>query len=73
MGVLVALGWRDTIHSPVLLHFAPLMIIRPLYLTVMFILVKVISHPASHNATTEINECDARPGRMYPVRALAGS
>ena len=68
-----AVGWSETIHNPVLLHFAPVMIVRPLYLMVTLILVNVISHPASHNATTESRECDARPGRMYPVRALVGS
>ena len=66
-------GWSETIHNPVLLHFAPVMIVRPLYLMVTFILVYVTPHPASHNATTESRECDARPGRMYPVRALVGS
>ena len=69
----VAVGWSETIHSPILVHFAPLIMIFPLYLMVTLILVNVVSHPASHSAITEIRECDARPGRMYPVRALVGS
>ena len=48
------------------------MMTLPRYFTVTPILVKVISHPASHRVTTESKEWDARPGTMYPVRARCG-
>ena len=66
------LGFSLTIHSPVLVHFLPLMMTLPLCFTVTSIFVKVISHPASHSVTTESNEWDARPGTMYPIRAFCG-
>ena len=53
---------RDTIHSPVLVHFFPFMIVLPRYLTATPIFVKVILHPALHSVTTEMRECEARPG-----------
>ena len=67
-----SVGFNLIIHSPVLVHFLPFMIIFPLCFTVTSILVKVISQPASHSVTTESREWDARPGMMYPVRAFSG-
>ena len=49
------------------------MIVFPLYFTTAPPFVNVISHPALHSVTTEMRECAARPGIMYPLRAAAGS
>ena len=67
-----SLGFSLTIHSPVLMHFLPLMMTFPLCFTMTSIFVKVISHPASHSVTTESKEWDARPGTMNPICGFCG-
>jgi hypothetical protein len=36
------------------------------------ILVKIASHPALHNVTTLIRECDTKPGMMWARRLATG-
>ena len=73
VGSPLACGWIGTIHNPVRLHLYPCKTMRPLCFTMHPILVNVTSHPALHNFTTESNECEARPGMMWPSRAADGS
>ena len=64
---------RDTIHSPVLVHFLPVMMVFfPRYLTVTPIFVKVILYPALHSVTTEMSEWEAMPGMAYAFLASWG-
>ena len=71
-GVGELVGFSAIIQSLVRVHFFPVGIVFPLYLTLTSYLVNVISQPASHRVTTETSECAARPGMTYPCRALEG-
>ena len=48
------------------------MITCPLKNTLTLVLLKVTSHPALHSVTTDISECEANPGMMWPRRASIG-
>ena len=71
--VFVGLVLIGTIHNPVLVHFLPVSTIRPLYFTIQPILLKITSQAALHSFITERRECDAKPGMMWPRRALEGN
>jgi hypothetical protein len=43
------------------------------YRMVTVVVVKVTSHPASHNVPMDTNKCDLRSGTMCAVRAAIGS
>jgi hypothetical protein len=66
------LGCRGIIDSPLCMHFLPHIIVRPRCVMVHPILVNSTSHPALHSVTTLIRECDAKPGMMWAMRAVAG-
>ena len=66
-------GSRGTIQRPVLWHFRPVIITSSLYVTLTLALLKVTSQPLSHRITTDINEWEARPGIICPLRAALGS
>ena len=59
-------------HRPVCVHLWPQTIVRPRYVIVQPIFVKLTVHPALHRVTAESSECDARPGMMLAARALCG-
>ena len=59
-------------HRPVRVHVWPQTIVRPQYVMVQPIFVKLTVHPALHRVTAESSECDARPGMMWAARALCG-
>jgi hypothetical protein len=72
-----AVAWASeplsgTIHKPVLVHLCPQMIVRPRYIMVQLIFVKVTVHPALYMVTTERREWDAGPGMIWAARAPAG-
>ena len=71
LGVFVS----GTIQRPVLVHLLPVSTTFPLYRTStpMPHFVNETSHPASHNFTTDISECDASPGMTWQYRAARGS
>ena len=59
-------------HRPVCVHLWPQLIVRPRYVIVQPMFVKLTVHPALHRVTAESSECDARPGMMLAARALCG-
>ncbi len=63
---------RGTIHKPVLVHLCPQIIMRPRYILVQLIFVKVTVHPVLHMVTTERSEWDARPGMIWADCVPAG-
>ena len=72
-----AVAWASeplsgTIHKPVLVHLCPQTIVRPRYIMVQLIFVKVTVHPALHIVTTERREWDARLGIIWTARAPTG-
>ena len=71
LGVFVS----GTTHRPVLVHLLPVSTTLPLYLTSTPIphFVSETSHPALHNFTTDISECDASPGMTWQNRAARGN
>jgi len=62
VGCVPLLSYNGIIHSPVLVHFLPHSIVRPLYLIVHPILLNVTSQPALQRLTMEISEWDERLG-----------
>ncbi len=55
------------------MHFLPLIIHLPLYLTSQVLCVNNNLHPMLHSYTTETSKCEASPGDMWPVYAFLGS
>jgi hypothetical protein len=58
-----------TIYKLVQVHLWPHTIVRPGYMMVQLILVKVTMHPVLHIVTMERRECDTRPVMMWAAQA----
>ena len=73
VGIVVGLGVKGIIHSPMRVHLWPQMIVLPRYTIVHPILEKVMVHPVLHIVTTDRSECEARPGMMCAPCAPGGN
>ena len=73
VGIVVGLGVKGIIHSPMRVHLWPQMIVLPRYTIVHPILEKVMVHPTLYIVTTDGSECEARPVVMCAPCALGGN